>query len=139
MNLMHPSACLTHGLMRTARTLARGFEAEVAGLDLTAPQFTVLSWLAGTGPMTVGQVAATVDADRTTISRNLTVMADKGWIAESAAKDRRERLWDLTDAGRAILNKATPIWQTWQARLVHRIGTDAAVELTARLKSIAPP
>lgn len=139
MSLTNPSACLTHGLMRAARTLARGFEAEAQALGLTAPQFTALARLSGLGPMTVSQIAATVDADRTTMTRNLAVMAQKGWIAEASAEDRRERIWVLTDAGRAVLSQAMPIWQAWQARLVDRLGPEGATTLMTTLKSLATP
>ncbi|OYX25777.1 MAG: hypothetical protein B7Z10_05210 [Rhodobacterales bacterium 32-66-7] len=138
MDLKHPEACLTHGLMRAARTLARGFEAEAASLGVSAPQFPVLARLSGMGAMSVGQIAVAVDADRTTISRNLAVMAQKGWIAEVATEDRRERVWDLTDAGRETLALAMPIWQAWQSRLVDRIGADAAVDLSKTLRTLAP-
>jgi DNA-binding MarR family transcriptional regulator len=139
MDLLHPQACLTHGLMRAARSVARGFEAEAAGLGVTAPQFTALTRLAFMGPMTVSQIAARVDADRTTMTRNLGVMAGKGWITEGSAEDRRERVWQLTDAGRQILAQGMPVWQAWQARLVDRLGPEAATQLLATLKSLSTP
>jgi DNA-binding MarR family transcriptional regulator len=110
MNLTSPTACLTHGLLRAARAVARGFEAEAADLGVTAPQFTVLALLSFMGPMTVSLIATRVDADRTTMTRNLAVMAQKGWIAESSGEDRRERVWQLTDAGR--LRPGRPAWST---------------------------
>jgi DNA-binding MarR family transcriptional regulator len=137
MNLTSPTACLTHGLMRAARAVARGFEAEAAGLGVTAPQFTVLARLSFMGPLTVSQIAAKVDADRTTMTRNLAVMAQKGWIAEASAEDRRERLWQLTDAGRLTLSQVMPVWQAWQARLVDRLGPATATELLTTLKTLA--
>jgi DNA-binding MarR family transcriptional regulator len=137
MNLTNPTSCLTHGLMRAARTVARGFEAEAASLGVTAPQFTALARLSFMGPMTVSQIAARVDADRTTMTRNLGVMAQKGWITEGSAEDRRERVWQLTDAGRVILAQVMPVWQAWQARLVDRLGPEAATQLLATLKSLS--
>lgn len=137
MNLASPTACLTHGLMRAARSVARGFEAEAASLGVTAPQFTVLARLAFMGPMTVSQIAAKVDADRTTMTRNLAVMAHKGWIAEASAEDRRERVWQLTDAGRTVLTQVMPVWQAWQARLVGRLGPQTATDLLTTLKMLA--
>jgi DNA-binding MarR family transcriptional regulator len=137
MDLTSPTACLTHGLMRAARTVARGFEAEAASLGVTAPQFTVLARLSLTGPMTVSQIAAKVDADRTTMTRNLGVTAKKGWITEGSAEDRRERVWQLTDEGRAIVTRVMPIWQDWQARLVDRLGQEAATQLLATLQTLA--
>ena len=51
MDLTSPTACLTHGLMRAARAVARGFEAEAASLGVTAPQFTALARLSFMGSM----------------------------------------------------------------------------------------
>jgi DNA-binding MarR family transcriptional regulator len=139
MNLEHPAACLTHGLMRAARTLARGFEAEATKLGLSAPQFTALARLAGMGPMTVSQIAAAVMADRTTMTRNLAVMAQKGWIAESEGEDRREHVWSLTGQGRSVLTEAMPIWAAWQASLVARLGPEEADALLVTLNRLASP
>jgi DNA-binding MarR family transcriptional regulator len=137
MNLTSPTSCLTHGLMRATRTVARGFEAEAASLGVTAPQFTALARLSFMGPMTVSQIAAKVDVDRTTMTRNLAVMAQKGWIAEGSAEDRRERVWELTDAGRLVLSQVMPVWQAWQARLVDRLGPEAATQLLKTLQTLA--
>lgn len=139
MDLTSPTACLTHGLMRAARAVARGFEAEAASLGVTAPQFTALARLSFMGPMTVSQIAARVDADRTTMTRNLGVMAQKGWITEASAEDRRERVWQLTEAGRVIVAEVMPVWQAWQARLVARLGRDAATGLLTTLKALSTP
>lgn len=137
MNLTSPTACLTHGLMRAARTVARGFEAEAADLGVTAPQFTVLARLKFMGPMTVSQIATRVDADRTTMTRNLAVMAQKGWITQGSAEDRRERVWQLTEAGGMILTQVMPVWQAWQARLVDRLGPETATHLLTTLRTLA--
>lgn len=137
MNLTSPTACLTHGLMRAARAAARNFEAEAASLGVTAPQFTVLARLSFMGMMTVSQIAASVDADRTTMTRNLAVMAQKGWISEGNAEDRRERVWQITDAGREILARVMPVWQAWQARLVNRLGPEAATQLLTTLRALS--
>jgi DNA-binding MarR family transcriptional regulator len=139
MNLEHPLACLTHALMRSARTLSRGFEAEAAGIGLTSPQFTVLARLGGMGPMTVSQIAAAVAADRTTMTRNLAVMAEKGWIEASDGEDRRERVWALSPAGRQMLSAALPIWQRWQAALVARLGPEGAEGLFLALDKLTGP
>lgn len=139
MNLQHPTACLTHGLMRAARSLSRGFEAAAAGHGISAAQFTALAMLSGHGSMTVSQIAASVDADRTTMTRNLAVMAGKGWIVEAQSKDRRERVWALTEQGRIALNEVMPVWQEWQIQLVARLGETSADDLLNNLKTLTLP
>lgn len=139
MNLQHPTACLTHGLMRAARSLSRGFETAAADVGVTAAQFTALAMLSGYGSMTVSRIAETVAADRTTMTRNLAVMAAKGWIAEAKAEDRRERVWTLTTEGRSVLARVMPVWQAWQAGLVGRLGAEDATALLTTLKFLDQP
>lgn len=139
MNLRHPAVCLTHALMRSARSLSRGFEAAAADHGMSASQFTALAMLSGHGAMTVSQIATAVAVDRTTMTRNLAVLAAKGWIAEAKASDRRERAWSLTEAGSAALNAVMPVWQAWQAGLVARLEAEGAAGLLTTLKALAPP
>ncbi|MGL6208585.1 MAG: MarR family winged helix-turn-helix transcriptional regulator [Paracoccaceae bacterium] len=136
MNLDSPLSCLTFNFQRTARSLVRGFEAAVKHLDLSAPQFTTLSLLSGFGPMTVSQLADRIGTERTTMTRNLDVMMNKGWIAASDSKDLRLRVCQITPEGRALLAKAVPAWQKWQARLVEIIGADNAQTMLATMAKL---
>lgn len=125
--------CLTFNFQRSARSLARGFEAAVKHLGLTAPQFTSLSLLAGYGELTVSQIAEKIGTDRTTLTRNLELMRAKGWIAPAASEDLRLRAWGITPEGRVLLEAAMPAWREWQAHLVKTIGPDTARSLLAAM------
>ena len=96
----------------------RGFEAAIQGAGLSAQQFTTLSMLSGHGERTVGQMAEQMGTDRTTMTRNLDLIATQTWIEKIDPEDRRLRLWQLTPAGREQLEAAMPEWQAWQAGLV---------------------
>jgi DNA-binding MarR family transcriptional regulator len=122
MDLMHPFNCLTFNLQRATRSLMRGFEAAAKDSGLTAPQFTTLSLMAGFGEVSVTQIAGKLGTDRTTMTRNLEVLARKGWIAEVPSTDGRLHVWTLTAAGKDRLAVALPVWRAFQAGLVERIG-----------------
>jgi DNA-binding MarR family transcriptional regulator len=122
MDLTHPFNCVTFNLQRAARNLVRGFEAAAKESGLTAPQFSTLSLMAGFGEVSVTQFSARMGTDRTTMTRNLQVLARKGWIAEVPAEDGRLHVWTLTEAGRERLAKALPVWQAYQAGLVEKLG-----------------
>ena len=100
----------------------RGFEAAIQGAGLSAQQFKTLSMLSGHGERTVGQMAEQMGTDRTTMTRNLDLIATQGWIEGIDTEDRRLRLWQLMPAGRERLEAAMPewqacqAWQAWQAR-----------------------
>jgi DNA-binding MarR family transcriptional regulator len=136
MNLNHPTTCLTSGLMRLTRALNKGFDQAAAGLGMTSSQFTTLATLSGWGEMSVGDLATALGTDRTTLTRNMGVMQARGWVALVDSQDRRARVWALTDGGRVTLNAAMPIWQSWQAGLVDRLGPGGAVRFLETLKTL---
>lgn len=124
MDLAHPFNCLTFNLQRATRSLMRGFEAAAKESGLTAPQFTTLTIIASHGSASVTQVAERLGADRTTVTRNLEVMARNGWIHEEAAEDGRLHVWTLSPDGRAKLDAAMPVWAAYQSGLVDKIGAE---------------
>jgi DNA-binding MarR family transcriptional regulator len=136
MDLMHPLNCLTFNLQRATRSLARGFEAAAKETGLTAPQFTTLALLDGFGEASVTQIAGKMGTDRTTMTRNLEVLARKGWIAEVASEDGRQHVWSLSDAGRRHLETAMPVWQAFQAGLVDQIGEKPTWFILETLKKL---
>ncbi|MCX7286772.1 MAG: MarR family winged helix-turn-helix transcriptional regulator [Rhodobacterales bacterium] len=122
MDLTHPLNCVTFNLQRATRSLMRGFEMAAKDSGLTVPQFSTLSLLDGFGQISVTGLGEKLGTDRTTMTRNLGVMARKGWIAEVPAKDGRLHVWTLTDAGRERLAVAMPVWRAFQAGLVDKMG-----------------
>jgi len=66
------------------------------------------------GPVDLGRRYA---LDKTTVSRNLKLLERKGWIALSAATDKRKREFILTAAGRKRLTAATAQWKKAQNQL----------------------
>jgi len=59
--------------------------------------------------------------DKTTISRNLTLLARNGWIESPAAGGAGERRFMLTAAGRKRLAAARPEWMKAQEHLRTRM------------------
>jgi DNA-binding MarR family transcriptional regulator len=136
MDLNSPFNCITFNLQRATRSLVRQFELAARKSGLTSPQFTTLSLIAGHGQISITQLADRLGTDRTTLTRNLELLAKKGWIAPAAAKDARLHLWELTATGKQTLATALPVWQAFQAELVARIGAETAVETLTALRKL---
>jgi DNA-binding MarR family transcriptional regulator len=66
---------------------------------------------------TQAMLARALGFDKTTASRNLSLMKRKGWIEYTAATDRRERGLHLTSAGRKLVKISIPAWKRAQHRL----------------------
>lgn len=103
--------CLCLAAQRAARALARRFDEALRPVGLTSGQFSLLMSLNRPTPPSIGSVAALLAMDRTTLTANLKPLERRGLLATTVdPADRRGRLLTLTDAGRAVLAAAAPIW-----------------------------
>ncbi|MEJ6791042.1 MarR family winged helix-turn-helix transcriptional regulator [Brevundimonas sp. BR2-1] len=103
--------CLCLHAQRAARTLSRRFDEAFRDLGITSGQFSLLNSLNRPEPPAIGAVAALLAMDRSTVTANLKPLERMGAVVLGVdPKDRRSRRPALTDAGRALLAAATPIW-----------------------------
>jgi DNA-binding MarR family transcriptional regulator len=109
--------CLCLASQRAARRLARRFDRAFQPAGLTNNQFSALMFIAAAG-QTPGRLADLMAMDRTTVTALLKALERGGLIAsEPDEDDRRIRRIAITDAGRARLEAALPIWRAEHARL----------------------
>lgn len=104
-------ACLCLRTQRAARALARRFDEALRPAGLTNEQFSLLMALNRPAPASVGEIAALLGADRTTLTAALKPLARRGLTHSGAdAGDGRVRRIALTAEGRARLAAALPLW-----------------------------
>ena len=103
--------CLCLAAQRAARSLARRFDEALRPAGLTSGQFSLLTSLNRPEAPSIGEVAAVLGMDRTTLTANLKPLERRGLLETLIdPKDRRGRRLKLTEAGLAALESATPIW-----------------------------
>ena len=125
--IMVRDTCLCLHVQRAARAVARRFDEALRPLDLTNGQFSLLMSLNRPEAPTLGSVAALLAMDRTTLTANLKPLERRGLVAtQPDPDDRRSRRLALTDAGRAMLAAALPLWERTQADLNRRLAEAAA-------------
>jgi DNA-binding MarR family transcriptional regulator len=108
--------CLCLHAQRAARALARRFDEALRPLDLTNGQFSLLMSLNRPAPPNLGSVASLLAMDRTTLTAALKVLERRRLVKVAVdQEDKRNRLLTITPAGRALLNKAFPIWKKTHA------------------------
>jgi DNA-binding MarR family transcriptional regulator len=76
-----------------------------------------------------------VGMDRTTLTRNLRPLTRARWVTAGIGKDRRQRLLQLTAAGRRKLLRSFPLWEEAQRQFLSQIGTESLQELRTLLTS----
>jgi len=111
-------ACLCLHSRRAARALARRFDKAFGPVGLTNGQFSLLMSLNRPQPAPMGPVAQLLAMDRTTLTATLKPLERRGRVTIGVnPRDRRNRLLALTDAGRALLAAALPIWRETHAAI----------------------
>jgi DNA-binding MarR family transcriptional regulator len=110
-------ACLCLHLQRAGRALARRYDEALRPAGLTNGQFSLLMSLNRERPATMGEIAALLGMDRTTLTAALKPLMRRRLLRSAADKaDRRSRRLALTAVGHALLAKALPLWREAQSR-----------------------
>lgn len=108
--------CLCLHVQRAARVVARRYDEALRPAGLTNGQFSLLMALNRPAPPSIGEVAALLAMDRTTITASLKPLERRGLMKVSVdAADRRGRRLALTGAGRELLAAALPAWKKAQS------------------------
>ena len=110
-----PCACAN--LRRASRAVTQLYSQEFRATGLEPTQFTSLMALASWGRVNQGELAERLAIDSTTLTRTLAPLRRRGWIRVQPGADRRERLFELTPAGRRKFLQARPHWELAQRRL----------------------
>jgi len=109
--------CLCLHVQRAARALARRFDEALRPVGLNQGQFSLLISLNRPTPPTMGEVAALLALDRTTLTANLKPLERRGLVKVKVDRhDKRSRRLILTAAGHALLVAAAPIWKRAHAQ-----------------------
>ena len=125
--------CANFNLRKASRSLGQVYDAALRPLGLKGTQFSLLTALALTGPVTLSRLAEQLVMDRTSLTRNLQPLIRRGYVGESRGEDRRQRILQLTEAGLQAYEAALPLWHETQARIEARLGVERLERLLADL------
>jgi DNA-binding MarR family transcriptional regulator len=112
--------CACMHLRRSARAVTQLYDETLRPSGLRITQFTLLVAVAIGEPVPITRLADALSLDRTTLARDLGPLTDRGLVAIRTGDDRRTRVVRLTGQGRDALERAYPLWQSAQARIVEQ-------------------
>ena len=125
--------CLCSQVRRLSRKLSSLYDTLLSPEDLTITQYSLLVNIERAGQLSHAVLAEKVGMDRTTLTRNLRPLTRAKWVTAGTGKDRRQRLLQLTAAGRRKLLRSLPLWEEAQRQFLSQIGTESLAELRALL------
>ena len=114
--------CLCHRTRMAARAITRAYDDALRPTGLRATQVAVLAAVAAEGALSIKSLADSLGMDRTTLTRNLRPLEERGYVLLAAEARHRSRMLTLTAAGRAALLDAHPRWEDAQRMVKRRLG-----------------
>ena len=134
--LWEARSCLGFALRKADRSATRRFDAVLRSSGLRSTQFNLLVFLDAVGAATTSALAEGMAIDRTTLTRNLALLAKKGWVRAEAGVDRRSRNVSITARGRRQALNALPAWRSAQAAAAAILGQKQFEELAEQLAKL---
>lgn len=131
-------AFLPYQLAVASSRISKGFaERYRAEFGLSIPEWRVLAHLAQSGTVSVREIHARVDMDKSKVSRAAARLETVGLIEKREhAEDRRLLDMCLTEAGRQLIARIVPIADAYQAEILAKMAEDAPAFRTALMKLI---
>ena len=126
---MAAAGCFCLASRQAARKITRLYDSYMQGSGVRVTQFTILSQLMLRGEMPIGKLAGLLGMERTTLSRNLTLLEGKNWISISAGEDPRSRMIAITAQGRGVVRRGFPHWSKAQAHIGQLLSADGQAAL----------
>jgi DNA-binding MarR family transcriptional regulator len=127
--------CACMSLRKASRAVTQFYDSIMQESGLRVTQITLIRVLAHVGPVAIGALAERLVMDRTTLTRNLKPLIDRGLVTVRQGRDRRSREVELSEPGRAALARAMPLWREAQARFVRSLGEGEWGDLLAGLEA----
>ena len=124
-----PQGCTNLKLHQLPRRVARLYEGDMRALGLRNKQYSLLSHVVKLGPIGQAALAAKMELDPSTLTRNLQPLVASGWVRVEPGADARSHLVVATAAGRALREQAQKGWKRSQTALTQRLGLERVVQL----------
>lgn len=118
-------SCHCTNLRYAAQTLTEGYDRALAPSGLRVTQYVLLrNILQEEAEQSLTDLAQKLGSDRSTIGRNVRILARDGLVSLGRGSDRREHTVRITQKGRETVALATPLWQKSQAVVEETLGED---------------
>jgi DNA-binding MarR family transcriptional regulator len=117
--------CACNQLRRASRAITQLYDGAMAGSGLKVTQLPILVGLGTAGELSISALADALALDRTTLTRNLSVLEGRGLVStRESADDARVRIVSLTPDGSRMLSAALARWREMHGAVEERFGRD---------------
>lgn len=128
--------CMSASLRRTERLVTRHYDAYLEKAGVTAVQLPMLAMIAAAPEPTFRLLTDQLELDRSTLSRNLGLLARLGFVEIGPSSGPKPGLISLTRKGRDVLRRAHVQWLRAHEDLMALLDAEAVSEGMTFLKQL---
>lgn len=134
--------CIAVRVRLINRVVTAIYDEALRPLGSRVSQMNILVAVARMGEARPADICRALRLEKSTLSRDVEVMKARGWLESDPPTGGRNQVLRITPAGRDLLARAGPAWESAQAearRLIGEPGVDALQQIAARLGLGAAP
>jgi DNA-binding MarR family transcriptional regulator len=117
------SCCVAFNLRKSSQVVSRFYAKEMQDSPIRGPLFALMMIIHKRGPATITALANDIGLDRTTLTRNLKPLENKGLIRILQLSANRKEV-TLLPAGEVALSHAVDCWRKAQDKVVGELGEE---------------
>ena len=121
-------ACIADKFKLLNRVITNLYDEALRPIGITTSQMNILVVTAKYGEVSPSQVASWLHMEKSTLSRNVRLLRNTGWIETIPGSGRSHKL-RVTSKGAAILNEGLPLWERAQRKASSLLGDDGVKEV----------
>ena len=122
--------CYWKKLRVITTSVTKRYEDALKPYGIAINQYCILSNINKMNTPSTSALANAIELDRTTLVRTLAPLEKRGLIRDTSSLKSRDRALELTEEGKALLEKARTSWQSVQTDVEQLFGAEniAAIE-----------
>jgi len=132
-----PELCVSTALRKIDRVITTMYDAELRELDIRITQVSILAAIRDAGCLTATDIGRFLALDRSTLSRTLNRLIERGWVDIGEHPDARVNPLFVTASGHELLAAATPAWYRAAVAAREMLGTELAEQITRRATGLS--
>lgn len=118
---MSGTVCHCMLLRRAARRVSKRYDDALEPLGINIAQFSFLRNVERMAPVSLTDLGARLELDRSTVGRNAKVLERMGLVASTLGKDQREAVLVLTESGMDVIQRGVVLWDAVQDEIEGRL------------------
>ena len=124
--------CLANRTRRLSRVITRLYNDRLRPVGINVAEMNLLVAIVALGSVQPAQLSRALEMEKSTLSRNVKRLAERGWIATGENPEARGELVGVTQAGKEVLERAIPAWEDAQRRAATLIGKATIPTITSK-------